>query len=357
MILTSAQAKAEGMPLSRLIGLPVNGLVSGGSESDAVIGTVFLAIPPLIIMFFLILRRHKRPAAPPPPYDFGPSPKVPTSILLEKISSIDNTHLSPHPNPYGPMYGNLASSFLMDESPQGRESSTQSVPPHGNSLSTLNTQSVPLHQAYHPTHGHVISSPSVSVHSSVGDITGTTITNVGTNNSYGHPQASLSYSHPPMYTLETQSASHHNTCHPIHGHPISSPSVSVNSEGYITNTEAQSIPHHNAYHPTQGRPISGPSVSVHSGVGKITDTTITNIGDNNIYEGTASDSHPLMSTLDTHTQSVPYHQPVHGHSTSSSSVSVGSGENITNTTISNVGNNNFGNPQKNNGSNVQAQVS
>ena len=302
---------------SGLIGLHLlMGLNSGGSESDAVIRTIFLAILLTLpsIVFVLTLRRHERAAAPPPPYDFGPSPKVainskpsvPTSIIPEKITVIDNTHLGPPPNPYGPMYENLASSSPMDGSSQGRASSTQSVPRHGNSTSTLNTQSLPPHEAYHPTHGHPISSPSVSVHSSVGDITGTTITNVGNNNSYGRPQA------------------------------------------------RQSAPHNNAHHPTQGRP----SVSVHSGVGKITDTTITNVGDNNIYEdsqGTASNSPPLLPTLDT--QSVPCHQPVHGDPILSPSVSVGPGENITNTAISNVGNNNYGHPQKNNGSNFQAQVS
>ena len=219
-------------------------------------------------MFVLILRQHEQAAAPPPPYDFGPSPKVainsepsvPTSITPEKISVIDNTNHGPPP--YGPMDENLASSSPVDGSPQGRASSTQSVPRHGNSPSTLNTQSVPPHEAYHQTHGHPIPSPIVSVHSSVGDITGTTITNVGNNNSYGRFQA-------------RQSAPHHNAYYPRHGHPNSSPSVSV-----ITNTDAQSIPHHNAYHLPQGRP----SVSVHSGEGKITGTLITNVGDNNIYE-------------------------------------------------------------------------
>ena len=188
------------------------------------------------------------------------------------------------------------------------------------------THNLSPHEAYHPTHRYPISSPSVSVQLSVGHITGTTITNVGNNNSYGRPQASLH------------------------------PSVLVNSEGHITNTDAQSIPHHNACHlATLGGPISNPSVSVQSGVGKITDATITYVGDNNIYEdsqGTASNSHPLMSTLDT--QSVPYHQPVNGHPISSSSVSVSSGGDITNTAIPNIGNNNYGNPQKNNCSNVQA---
>ena len=201
------------------------------------------------------------------------------------------------------MYGNLASSSLMDGSPQGRASSTQSVSHHSKSSSMLNTQSIPPYEAWHSTCQHPISSPSMSVNLSAGDITGTTITNVGNNNSYyGHPQASLR------------------------------PSVLVNSEGHITNTDKQSIPHHNTYHPTQGGPISNPSVSVQSGVGKITDTTITNVGDNNIYEdsqGTASNSHPLMSTLDT--QSIPYHQSVNGHPISSSSVSVSSGGDTTNT--------------------------
>ena len=320
------QHKAEGM-FSGLIGLQLlMGLNSGGSETDAIIRTIFLATLLnllLFIVFVLILCRHEQPAAPqsPPPYNFGPSPKVvingKPSVLTSTIpEKIDNTHLSPPPNPYGPMDGSL----------QGRASSTQSVPPHSNSTSTLNTQSVPPHEVYHPTHGYPISSPSVSVQSSVGDITSTTITNVGNNNSYRHPQASLH------------------------------PSVLVNSEGHITNTNTQSIPHHNTYHlATQGGPISNPSVSVQLGVGKITDTTITYVGDNNIYEdsqGTTSNSHPLMSTLDT--QSIPYHQPVNGHPISSSSVSVSSGGDITNTAIPNVGNNNYGNPQKNNGSNVQA---
>ena len=268
-----------------------------------------ILLPAIILFKFMVLRRRKEIAARPPPYNSGPLPKVHSDIpsvptsLTPNFSVMDDTQLMPHPDP---IYGYPTTSSPMKPYGNLQGSASDSHPP----MYTLDAQSVPYNHPSHP-HRHPISSPAVSVNSATGDITDSTITNVGNNNSHGNSQESPSDSwHPPMYTLDTQSVPYYHAYHP-HRHPISSPTVSVNSGGHITNTaisnvgdnnscgnlqgnasnthlhprmytpNTQSVYHHNACDPTSGYPFSGPSVSVNSGLGNVTNTTISNVGNNN----------------------------------------------------------------------------
>ena len=180
----------------------------------------------------MILRRRKEIAARSPTYNSGPVPKVhtsvPTSITPKNFPVMDDTHPMPHPNPHDPAYEYPTTSSPKEPYGNLQESAYDSHPP----MYTRETQSVPYNHAYHP-HKHPISSPTLSVNS---------------DNGYGNLQgnASNSHLHLPMYAPNTQS-----------------------------------VYHHNAYNPTSGYRFSGPSISVNSGRGNVTNTTISNVGNNN----------------------------------------------------------------------------